>query len=166
MRALIILSAALSACKNNGGYIEAFSPIAPKQFSSSRLQQLHAEQPNNALLSDLKALQTNEEKATASSSDYFIANDFNDEPSTATAMAEELKDMNNESDNEKLMAATTSTKETPLPLQQTKKKKLIPTPPPLVFDPANPKAMIAIVKSFIATDFGIQTAAAAADQVR
>lgn len=160
MRALITLSASLAACKT-GGHIEAFSPI--KQFTSSRLRLLHAEQPNTALLSDLKALQTKgeTEKAASSSADYFIADDFNDEPPKMTAMAEELKDINDidNSGERKLMAATTtSTEESPKQM-----KKLIPTPPPLVFDPANPKAMIAIVKSFIATDFGVQAAAAAAE---
>ncbi len=166
MRAIIILSATLSAFKN-GGYIEAFSSPIKQQFSSSRLQlKLHAEQPNNALLSDLKALQTKQEEKAASSADYFIADDFNDEPPKMTAMAEELKAINNNIDSvrsgeSKLMAATTiSTQETP---HKPKKKKLIPTPPPLVFDAANPKAMIAIVKSFIAADFGIQTVD---DQVR
>ena len=53
------------------------------------------------------------------------------------------------------MAATAaaSTERTP-----PRKNKLIPTPPPLIFDPTNPKAMIAIAKAFIATDFGIQEA--------
>eukprot|EP00956_Cyclotella_meneghiniana_P028535 scaffold66649_cov36-Cyclotella_meneghiniana.AAC.4 len=37
-------------------------------------------------------------------------------------------------------------------------KLLQPTPPsPLPFDPTNPEALIAITKSFIATDFGIQS---------
>ena len=174
MRAAIFLSATLAACnmsRENGGYIEAFSsPIIiiapqPQQFSSLRLHA--AEQPNNALLSDLKEAQLTkeeEEEPAVSSSDYFIADSFNDD-STATAMAEELKGINTSSSSEgnnKLMAAdTTSTEEErPLPPAPPKQKKLIPTPPPLVFDPANPKAMIAIVKSFIATDFGIQAGAA------
>lgn len=134
---------------SDGGYCcEAFSPITSRHFSSSRLQ-LHAEQqPNNALLSDLKALQSEEgSKQVVSSSDYFVADAYNVDE-TASAAVEELKNINN-SGGEKLMAA--SAEITP------PKKKLIPKPPPLVFDPLNPKAMVAIVKSFIATDFGIQT---------
>lgn len=137
---------------SDGGYssCEAFAPpiITPRHFSSSRLQ-LHAEQqPNNALLSDLKALQSEEgSKQVVSSSDYFVADAYNVDE-TASAAVEELKNINN-SGGEKLMAA--SAEITP------PKKKLIPKPPPLVFDPLNPKAMVAIVKSFIATDFGIQT---------
>ena len=68
-------------------------------------------------------------------------------------MADELKGINS---GGKLMAAAAaaSTEERTPP----KKNKLTPTPPPLIFDPTNPKAMIAIAKAFIATDFGIQEA--------
>ncbi len=173
MRAAIFLSATLAACnmsRENGGYIEAFSPpiiiIAPQSQQFSSLVRLHAEQPNNALLSDLKEAQLTkeeEEEPAVSSSDYFIADSFNDD-STATAMAEELKGINSSEGNNELMAADTTTSTKERPAAPPKQKKLIPTPPPLVFDPANPKAMIAIVKSFIATDFGIQASGAA--QVR
>ena len=138
----------------DGYCCEAFAPIiiTSRHFSSSRVQ-LHAEQQPNTLLSDLKALQSEEESkqvAVVSSSDYFVADGYNDDETSAesmAAMAEELENIN--SGDKKLMAA--SAEITP------PKKKLIPKPPPLVFDPLNPKAMVAIVKSFIATDFGIQT---------
>ena len=40
--------------------------------------------------------------------------------------------------------------------KQTKPAPLTPSPPP-PFDPTNPEALISITKSFIATDFGIQS---------
>ena len=149
-----LLAASAYLGSSDGGFsCEAFAPIiTSRHFSSSRVQ-LHAQQPNNALLSDLRALQPEEESKQAvvvSASDYFVADAYNDETMSAGSMAsaavEELKNIN--SGGEKLMAA--SAEITP------PKKKLIPKPPPLVFDPLNPKAMVAIVKSFIATDFGIQ----------
>jgi len=160
MRVAIFLTAACIGGGDGGGgyFIAAFAPpiITPlQQKFSLRLQQLHAEQPNNALLSDLKDLQSKEASSSSSASslpDYFIADSFNDE-TTAAAMADELKGINS---GGKLMAATAaaSTEERTPP----KKNKLTPTPPPLIFDPTNPKAMIAIAKAFIATDFGIQEA--------
>ena len=154
MRVAVVffLSTSLAAyigSSDGSGYCEAFAPIiTPRQFSSPRSRlQLHAEQPNSALLSDLKALQAKESTKKVSSSDYFVADAYNDETSEGSmaAMAEELKDINS---GGKLMAASA---------EITPQKKLIPKPPPLVFDPSNPKAMIAIAKAFIAADFGIQT---------
>ena len=148
MSFLLAVSVVYIGSSGDGGYYcEAFAPIiSPRHFSSAQLQ-LHAEhQPNNALLSDLKALQSEEspkKQAVVSSSDYFVADAYNDDDETSAgsmaAMAEELKEV---------MAASAEI--------SPPKKKLIPKPPPLVFDPSNPKAMVAIVKSFIATDFGIQ----------
>ena len=154
--AIFLLTAAYIGSGDGGGYfIAAFAPpiITPRQKKfSSRLQQLHAEQPNNALLSDLKELQSKEASSSSALPDYFIADSFNDE-TTAAAMADELKGINS---GGKLMAAAAaaSTEERTPP----QKNKLTPTPPPLIFDPTNPKAMIAIAKAFIATDFGIQEA--------
>ena len=134
----------------------AFAPpiiiITPQtqQKFSSWLQQLHAEQPNNALLSDLKELQSNEASSSSALPDYFIVDSSNDE-ATAVTMADELKGINSGGN---LMAAAAASPERTPP----KKKKLIPTPPPLIFDPTYPKAMIAIGKAFISTDFGIQEA--------
>ena len=150
-RCSILLASVVYIGSSSDGYCcEAFAPITitPRHFSSAQLQ-LHAEQqPNNALLSDLKALQSEDESkqeaVVVSSSDYFVADEYND--GSMAAMVEELKDIS--SGDKKLMAA--SAEITP------PKKKLIPKPPPLVFEPLNPKAMVAIVKSFIATDFGIQ----------
>ena len=98
MRVAIFLTAAYIGSGDGGGYfIAAFAPPiittrAQKKFSS-RLQQLHAEQPNNALLSDLKELQSKDASSSSALPDYFIADSFNDE-TTAAAMADELKGIN------------------------------------------------------------------------
>eukprot|EP00984_Skeletonema_dohrnii_P015020 scaffold6429_cov77-Skeletonema_dohrnii-CCMP3373.AAC.9 len=157
MRVAIFLTAAYIGSGDCGGYFTAafappiITPRVQKKFSS-RLLQLHAEQPNNALLSDLKELQSKEASSALLSSslpDYFIADSFNDE-TTAAAMTDELKDINSGGNLMMAATATSSTEERTPP----KKNKLTPTPPPLIFDPTNPKAMIAIAKAFIATDFG------------
>lgn len=66
-----------------------------------------------------------------------VNSSFNDDESTLSA-AEELSSS----------TLTTTTKAT------TKSKP--PPPLPIEFDPTNPEALIAITKSFIASDFGIQ----------
>ena len=69
MRVAIFLLTAYIGSGDGGGYfIAAFAPpiITPRvQKFSSRLQQLHAEQPNNALLSDLKELQSKEASSSS-----------------------------------------------------------------------------------------------------
>jgi hypothetical protein len=150
MRVILSASLAAAAAYYRGGdggggssclvSVSAFAPpiVTPtqgRQFSSS-LPTLYAEQqPNNALLSDLKNLQ--------SKSSDFVANSFNDEATSTTSMTmkDELSGMNTSS-------STLLSKRTASPL------KVTPPPP---FDPTNPDALIAITKSFIATDFGIQT---------
>jgi len=151
MRVILSASLAAAAAYYRGGdggggssclvSVSAFAPpiVTPaqgRQFSSS-LPTLHAEQqPNNALLSDLKNLQ--------SKASDFVANSFNDEATSTTSMTmkDELSGMNTSS------RSTLLSKRTAPPL------KVTPPPP---FDPTNPEALIAITKSFIATDFGIQT---------
>lgn len=136
MTLVFFLSAFLAVNIGSGNRcISAFAPIiTPLQFSSSQLR-LHAE-ANNALLSDLKDMQSKE-----SSSD-FVADKYNDEATLAemTAIADELGG----GSSSKLVAASTT---------ETLLKKA--TPP--LFDPTDPDAWIAVTKSFIATDFGIPT---------
>ncbi|KAK1737840.1 hypothetical protein QTG54_011612 [Skeletonema marinoi] len=79
-------------------------PSSLHEYKRSSHHGLHAEQPNNALLSDLKELQSKE--ASSALPDYFIADSFNDE-TTAAAMADELKGIN--SGGNLMMAATAAT---------------------------------------------------------
>ena len=149
---LSILSTFVAANIGNDGksYCLAFAPIinTRQQFSSSHLR-LHAEQPNDALLSDLKEMQPKKE---ASKVPYFVADAFNhDKAGEITAFTDDM------SGGSKLMAEREDAVKTPSPPQIPPPKTVTPkvTPPP--FDPTNPGAWIAVTKSFLATDFGIQT---------
>ena len=117
-RCSILLASVVYIGSSSDGYCcEAFAPIiTPRHFSSAQLQ-LHAEQqPNNALLSDLKALQSEDESkqeaVVVSSSDYFVADEYND--GSMAAMVEELKDIS--SGDKKLMAPSPALKSKFLPI--------------------------------------------------